>query len=135
MVPRRCVDDPSMSAEPPFLRVKTPNLDFIPCATVLQLIFNRFWADLGWPLDPKIFQNCVRGVRNQTLRIYTLDVDPMSFRTESLTQYGSKMVPKCPQGAPSAIRRSVSKPFLRVKAPNRDFIACGTILGSIFGRF
>ena len=46
----------------------------------------RFLIDFvpiwGAPLDPKILQNYVRGVRNQTLRMYTLDVDPMSFRTD-----------------------------------------------------
>ena len=50
--------------------------------TDLGPIFDRFSVDLGWPLDPKILQNYVRGVRNQTLRIDTLDVDPMSFRTD-----------------------------------------------------
>ena len=80
------------------LRVKTPNVDFISCGTVLEPILNRFWAELGWPLDPKILQNCIRGVRNQTLRIYTLDGDPMCFRTDfrhpKLPRSCSKMVPR-----------------------------------------
>ena len=31
----------------PFLRVEAPNLVFIGCDTVLEPIFDRFWADLG----------------------------------------------------------------------------------------
>ena len=50
--------------------------------TDLGPIVDRSWLDLGWPLDPKILQNYVRGVRNQTLRLYTLDADPMCFRTD-----------------------------------------------------
>ena len=70
--------------------------------TDLGPIVDRSWLDLGWPLDPKILQNYVRGVRNQTLRIYTFDVDPMSFRTDSRHP---KMAPKLSQNGPKALRR------------------------------
>ena len=88
----------------PFLRVKAPNPDFIACDTVLEPIFDRFWIEMGWPLDPQILQNYVRGVRNQTLRIDTLDVDPMSFRIDFRH-------PKWPHSGPKmAPRRSVGDP-------------------------
>ena len=80
-------------------------------------IFNRFWVDLGWPLDPKILQNCVRGVRNQTLRINTLDVDPMSSRTDfrhpKLLQSCSKIAPRRSAGDPSM----VAEPIFEGRSP------------------
>ena len=72
-----------MVAEPIVEGQSTLTLILIACATVLEQIFDRFLADLGWFLDPKILQNCVRGVRKLALRMYTLDADPMSFRTQN----------------------------------------------------
>ena len=84
-------------------------------------ILNRFCADLGCPLDPKILQNYVRGVRNQTLRIYTLDVDPMSFRMDfghpKWSQNGFKIAPRRCAVDPSM----VAEPIFEGRSPQRWF--------------
>ena len=99
--------------------------------TVLKQIFDRFWTDLGWPLRPKIHQNYVRGVRNQTLRIYTLDVDSMSFRTDfrhpKLPQSGAKIAPRRHAGD----HPMVAEPIFEGQNPNVAFIPCGTVLQPI----